>query len=156
MLESIGEELSTEELHELEKQRCQLEEEVEAEQHPTTPVTKKLTLSILQRFFGVLNDTLDYLEEVGPDYKRAGLTRHRMLANAAYYEQLLLEKRREATQATLDSFFRRKTSLPAASASDKPLTSNEPQPGTSTSSYTSPNVLPPLPLSSDVDGPDVI
>ena len=113
LLESIGEELD-----ELEKQRRQLEKEVEAEQHPTAPVTKTLTLSILQRFFGTLNDTLNYLEEVDLDYKQAGLTRHKMLANAAHYEQLLLEKRREAMQATLDSFFRRKTSLPEASASD--------------------------------------
>ena len=34
LLETIGEELSKEELDELEKQRRQLEEEVEAEQHP--------------------------------------------------------------------------------------------------------------------------
>ena len=64
---------------------------MEAEQHPTAPVTKKLMLSILQRFFGMLNEALAYLEEVDPDYERAGLTRHRMLANAAHYEQLLLE-----------------------------------------------------------------
>ena len=111
---------------------------MEAEQHPTASVTKKLTLSILQRFLGMLNDTLDYLEEVDPDYERAGLARRRMLASAAYYEQLL-EKRREATQATLDSFFRRKASLPEASGSD------EPQPGTSTGGCTRPNVSLPLP-----------
>ena len=34
LLETISEELSTEELNELEKQQCQLEEEVEAKQHP--------------------------------------------------------------------------------------------------------------------------
>ena len=73
------------------------------------PPTKQLTMSIQQRFFGMLN----YLEEVDPDYKRAGPTRRsRMLANDAYYEQLLLyEKRRKATQATLDAFFKRKASL---------------------------------------------
>ena len=52
--------------------------------------------------------------------------RRRVLANAAYYEQLLLEKRREATQATLDAFFKRKASLPEASTSEEPHTSNEP------------------------------
>ena len=81
LLESIGEELD-----ELEKQRRLLEKEVEAEQHPTAPVTKTLTLSILQHFFGTLNDTLNYLEEVDLDYEQAGLTRHKMLANAAHYE----------------------------------------------------------------------
>ena len=112
LLESISEELSVEELDELEKQWHQLEEEVEAEQHLTAPVTKKLMLLILQHFFGMLNDMLEYLEEVDPDYEQAGLTRRGMLANAAHYEQLLLEKRREATHASLDSYFRRKTSLP--------------------------------------------
>ena len=57
LLELIGEELE-----ELQKQRHQLEEEVEAEQHPTAPPTKQLTLPILQCFFRMLNDTLDYLE----------------------------------------------------------------------------------------------
>ena len=63
---------------------------MEAEQHPMVPPTKQLTLSILQRFFGMPNEVPDYLEEVEPDYERAGLTRHRTLANAAHYEQLLL------------------------------------------------------------------
>ena len=66
----------------------------------------------------------------------------------AYYEDLLSEKRRKAMQSTLDRFFRnKKSSLPKASATDEPLTSDEPQPGTSTGRYTSPNVpssLPPL------------
>ena len=48
LLETIGEELSTEDLDELEKQQCQLEE-VEAEQHPTTPLmAKQLMVKILQ------------------------------------------------------------------------------------------------------------
>ena len=44
LLELISEELLTEKLDELEKQRCQLEEELEAEQHPTVPLMKQLTL----------------------------------------------------------------------------------------------------------------
>ena len=52
LLETIGEELSKEDLDELEKQRRRLEEEVEAEQHPTAPsTTKHLTVKILQCFF---------------------------------------------------------------------------------------------------------
>ena len=42
LLDAIGEELSTEELDELEKQRYQLEEEVEARQHPMSPSTTKV------------------------------------------------------------------------------------------------------------------
>ena len=86
-----------EELDELGQQRHQWEEKVQAEQHPMAPLTKQLTLSILQRFFGMLNEVLDYLEEVDPNYERLGLTKCWMLASATHYKQLLLEKRREAT-----------------------------------------------------------
>ena len=57
---TIGEELSTEEFDELEKQRRQLEEEVEAQQQPTAPsMMKQLTVKILQRFYRMLNDVMD-------------------------------------------------------------------------------------------------
>ena len=64
-----------------------------AKQHPMAP--PKMTVKILQGFFGLLNQKLDYIE-MDPDYEWAGLTRHRMLAEAAHYEHLLYEKRREA------------------------------------------------------------
>ena len=113
-----------------------------------------MTVKILQGFFGLLNQALDYMEEMDPNYERAGLKRRRMLSKAAHYKQPLYDKRREDMQSSLDSSFRRKTSLPEASASDEPLTSDEPQPGISTGGYTCPNVS--LPSSSDVDDPDVI
>ena len=122
LLESIGEELSTEELDELDKQRRQLEK-VEAEQHPTAPPMKQLIMKILQHFLGIMNQGLYYLEKVDPDYERAGLARRRVMANLSHYEQLLYEKRREAMQAILDAFFR-KASLPEAFASDEPQPSN--------------------------------
>ena len=60
-------------------------------------------------------------------------------------------------QFTLDSFFKKKSSLPEASASDEPHTSDEAQPSTSTGGYTRPNIPTLLPSpSSDVDDPDVI
>ena len=74
LLETISEELSTEELDEWEKQqqRCQMEEEVKAQQQPPAPsTTKQLTVKILQRFYGMLNQAMDYLEEVDPDVERA-------------------------------------------------------------------------------------
>ena len=77
------------------------------------------------------------------------------MSNLAHYEQLLYEKRREATQATLDAFFSR-ASLPEASASDDPLTSNEPQPSTSTGGFTCTNVPSPSPSSSDFDNSGVV
>ena len=62
-----------------------------------------------------------------------------------------MEKRKKAMQSTLDRFFKRKPSLPEASASD------EPQPSTFIDDYTRPNVPTPLPFSSsDVNDPDVV
>ena len=154
LFESIGEELSTEELDELEKQQRQMEEEeVEAEQHLTTPPMKQLTMKILQHFSGIINQGLDYLEEVDPDYER-------VMANLALYEQLLYKKGREATHANFDAFFR-KASIPEGSASDEPHsnkephTSNESQPSTSEGGFTHPNVPSTSPSSSDVDDPGV-
>ena len=148
LLESVSEELSMEELDELEKQRRQFEEKVEAEQYPTAP----LTMKILQCFSGIMNQGLNYLEEVDPDYEWAGLMKRRVMANLAHYEQLFY-KRREATQATLNAFFR-KASLPEASASDEPQTSDKPQPGAFTGGFTRPNV--PSPSLTDVDNPGVV
>ena len=175
LLESIGEELD-----ELEKQQHQLGEEVEAEQHPMAPLTtKQLTVIILQRYFGIINQGMDHLEEVDPDFERAGIARRRAMADLAHYKHLLYEKKREATQATLDAFFSR-VSLPEVSANEEPHTSDEPhtseepptseephrsdklpaseepQPSTSTDGFTRPNVPSPLLSSSDVDDPGVV
>ena len=144
----ISEELSTEELDKLEKQRYQLEEEIEAQQQPSAPLTmKQLTVKILQCFYVKLSDAMNYLEEVDPDVEQAGLARLKVLSDLALYDRMLYDKRREASQANLDAFFS-KVSLPEASASDKPPTSEEPttsdetpasyepQPSTSTGSST--------------------
>ena len=120
---------------------------MEAEQNPTAPPTKMM-VKILQVFYGLLNQALDYMEEMDPDNEQAGLKRRRMVAQASHYEQLLYEKKRQAMQSTLDSFFKRKAPLSQASVSDKP------QPGTSTGGYTRPNVS--SLSSSDLDDPDVI
>ena len=77
------------------------------------------------------------------------------MASLVHYEQLLCEKKREAGKATHDAFFR-KASLPEASASKEPHTSDEFQPGTSTGSFTCTNV-PSLSYSpSDVDDQDIV
>ena len=66
---------------------------------------------------------MDYLEGFDPNVERAGPARHKVSAVLAQYDQLLYEKRREASQATLDAFFS-KASLPEASASDEPPASD--------------------------------
>ena len=108
LLESIGEELSKEEPEELEKQWCQLEEEVEAEQLPTAPLIKQMTVTILQGFYALLHNTLDYMEEMDPDYEWLGLKRCRVLDELSCYEHLLHEKRRASMQSTLDSWVKKK------------------------------------------------
>ena len=82
-----------------------------------------------------------------------------MLSDLAQHDQMLYEKRREASQATLDAAFW-KASLPEASASDEPPTSNEPpandepQLSTSTGGFTHTSI----PSSSllGIDNPDVV
>ena len=69
---------------------------MEAEQHPMVPLMKQLTMKILQCFTGIKIQGLGYLEEVDPDYKRAELTRRRIVATLAHYEQVVYKKRREA------------------------------------------------------------
>ena len=168
LLELIGEELPTEDLEELEKQRCQLEEKVEAGQQPAAPQTKAMMIEVLQGFYMLLHQTLEYLENMDPDCERSELIKRKMLADVAYYEDLLSQKRRKPMQSTLNSWFKkRKPSSSEAPTSnepqviEEPLTSDEPQPSTSTGGYTCPNVplpslLPLLSSSSDVDDPDVI
>ena len=73
----------------------------------------------------MLNQTMDYLEEIDPNVEQAGLAGCKVAVDLAQYDQLLYEKRRDACQATLDTFFS-KASHPEAPASD------EPQPSTST------------------------
>ena len=85
--------------------QIQLEEEAEAEQHPTEPLTKQMIIDILQAFHSLLNQTMDYMGNIDPDYERAGLNRRRVMAVPAYYEDLLQEKSKKAMQSTLDSFF---------------------------------------------------
>ena len=140
LLQTIGEEL--------ENQRRQLEEEVQAEQQPPAPLTMKhLTVNILHRFYAKLSNAMNYLEEVNLNVESAGLARRKVLSDLALYDQMLYEKKREASQAALDVFFS-KVSLPESSAND------EPQPITSTGGFICTNI--PSPPSSDIDDPDVI
>ena len=86
LLESINKELTTEDLDHLEKQRRQLEEEVEAGQQPTAPQTKEMTIEILQ----------DYMENMALNFEGYGLKRWQVMEVMAYYEDLLSEKRKKA------------------------------------------------------------
>ena len=138
LLESIGEELTTEDLEDLEQQRHRLEEEVEAGQQEETPQRREMTIPLLQKFLGMLNDALNVMEEIDPDCQRSGLKRRRIMEEVKFYEDLLQKKRRSAMQTTLDRFFKT-SSTPASTSID------EPQPGTSTGGLTiPPSPSPPL------------
>ena len=85
---------------------------MEAEQHPTVPQPKQMTVKILQGFYRLLQKTLDYMEEMDPDYEQSGLKRRRVLEELSCYEHLLYKKRKAVMQSTLDSWFKKKTSHP--------------------------------------------
>ena len=131
LLESIGEELTTDDLEDLEQQRRRLEEDAKAGQQPETPQRKEMTIPLLQEFLASINHSLDLLEEMDPDCERSGLKRRRIQDEITFYEDLLKKKRRNARQSTLDRFFQ-KTSAQASTSSD------EPQPGTSTGGLSCP------------------
>ena len=72
LLESIAEELTTEELDDLEQQRRRLEEEIEAGQQPETPQRKEMTIKLLQEFFASMSHSLDLMENMDPNCERSG------------------------------------------------------------------------------------
>ena len=89
LLETIGKELSTEDLNELEKQWRQLEQEVEAQQQPPVLSMIHVMMKGLQCFFTIVNQEMDHLEEIDLDFEQAGLMRHKVAADLAHYEQIL-------------------------------------------------------------------
>ena len=137
LLESIGEELTTEDLEDLEQQRSRLEEELEAGQQTEMPQRKEMTIKILQEFFASMTHSLDLMENMDPDCERSGLKRRKIMEVLAFYDDLL-KRRRNAMQTTLDRFFKKKSSE-ASTTSDEPITSDEPQPGTSKGRFTIPH-----------------
>ena len=50
---------------------------------------------------------MDYMEDIDLNVERARITRRKMTSLMAQYKQLIFEKRRDASQAKLDAFFRR-------------------------------------------------
>ena len=91
LLELIGEELTTEDLEDLEQQRRQLEEELEAGQQPQTPQRKEMTITILQ-FFASMTHSLD-LENMDPDCERSGLKRRKIMEFLEFYDDLKKRRR---------------------------------------------------------------
>ena len=69
---------------------------MEAGQQPTAPWTKEMTIDILQGLHGLLHQTMDYMENMDPDFERSGLKRCQLMEIMAYYQGLLSEKRRKA------------------------------------------------------------
>ena len=78
LLESIDEELTTEELDDLEQQRRRLEEEIEAGQQPETPQRKEMTIKLLQELFASMSHSLDLMENMDPNCEMSGLKRRKI------------------------------------------------------------------------------
>ena len=152
LLEAINEELTVEELQELEEQRQEFEEQVEAAARggPSTSsplATKQLTVKNLQEFQRRINSALSYLEEIDPNVERSGMVRRKITAACTQYDQLLYEKRRDAQQSRIDTFFRR---TPRQSFSE-----DEPVASTSSSVDVTPTTTAQVEeLSSDIDDPE--
>ena len=51
-----------------------------------------MTIEILQEFNRLLHKTLDFMENMGPDFKRSGLKRRQTMDIMAYYKDPLSEE----------------------------------------------------------------
>ncbi|XP_066964372.1 tigger transposable element-derived protein 1-like [Macrobrachium rosenbergii] len=112
LLASHGEELSSEDLIELEKQM--IEEEEEAPQ----PKVKELTIKGLTEGFAHLEKCLAAFEGEDPNIARFERIRRGMLDLTTCYREALKEKQlKKKVQSRLDSFFVKKSSAPPATPS---------------------------------------
>ena len=108
---------------------------------------KQLTVKNLQEFQRRISSALSYLEEIDPNVERSGMVRRKITAACTQYDQLLYEKRRDAQQSRIDTFFRR---TPRQSCSE-----DEPVASTSSSVDVTPTTTAQVEeLSSDIDDPE--
>ncbi|XP_066956269.1 tigger transposable element-derived protein 1-like [Macrobrachium rosenbergii] len=142
LLASHGEELSSEDLIELEKQM--IEEEEEAPQ----PKVRTLTVKGLTEGFAYLEKCLAAFEGEDPNIARFERIRG-MLDLTMFYKETLKEKHlKKKVQSRLDSFFEKKSPAPPATPSLE-VTPNPDSPD-----YESESEPEPVPISGSDDSPD--
>ena len=131
LLESDNEELTNDELLEIE--RYIQEEEGRMEEEPEVP--KRFTAKGLRECFSVFESGFELLEAMDSNVERVEEFRKKMNSAMACYHLIYEEKARSVTQATLDNFFKPK---PSTSRDVLPSTSRvEAAPSSSPSSPTS-------------------
>ena len=138
LLASHGEELSEEDLIELEKQMIEEEEEIE------TPEPKKFTTAGLARSLKHIEEALAGFEEEDPNMARYLRASRGVLDSVRCYREILEERKKASFQTNISQFFK-KVERPVANP--VPSTSAASDPGPSSSTTAGPVLSPASPAS---------
>uniref|UniRef100_UPI00358FA229 tigger transposable element-derived protein 1-like n=1 Tax=Myxine glutinosa TaxID=7769 RepID=UPI00358FA229 len=111
LLEVVPEELTNEELLELQQHWIAEEEarEKESEEEEVEEVQKKFTIKGLSKFFADLNTLLKSAEEMDPNTEHFSLIERNAHAVFAAYRQIYEEKKQQTKRTTLDIFIKKPT-----------------------------------------------
>ncbi|XP_042215701.1 tigger transposable element-derived protein 1-like isoform X3 [Homarus americanus] len=125
LLEVVPEELTNEELLELQQHWIAEEEarEKESEEEEVVVEEKKFTVKGLSKFFADLNTLLKSAEEMDPNTERFSLIERNAHAVFAAYRQIYEEKKPLTKQTTLDIFIKKTNSTPRQTLA-RPFTRN--------------------------------
>ncbi|XP_068229455.1 tigger transposable element-derived protein 1-like [Palaemon carinicauda] len=128
LLESHGEELSNQDLMELEAQQ-----RVEEEEEEETPVPmKKFETKLLAEGFSLIDKAIALFEQQDPNIERCTKVANQLNDAIQCYRIIYDEKKKKTVQSSLDHFFRPVSSKSSKEDTHQPLSSS---PRPSTSSY---------------------
>uniref|UniRef100_A0AAQ5X1R0 HTH CENPB-type domain-containing protein n=1 Tax=Amphiprion ocellaris TaxID=80972 RepID=A0AAQ5X1R0_AMPOC len=128
LLESHGEELSNQDLMELEAQQ-----RVEEEEEDETPVPmKKFETKLLAEGFSLIDKAIALFEQQDPNIERCTKVANQMNDAIQCYRIIYDEKKKKTVQSSLDRFFRPVSTTPSKEDTRQPSSSS---PGPSTSSF---------------------
>ena len=135
LLESHGEELTNEDLLELESQL--IEEEPDEE-----PEERRFTSKKLSEAFHMIENAMAVFEEQDPNSARFTKVYRGVTECISSYKVIFEEKKKASAQSCLDAFFKKVDRTPSTSASQDPVpstsASQDPVPSTSAASAASP------------------
>lgn len=131
LLDSQNEELSNEDLLEIERERVKVMEEAEAAAaaaaSPAQP-QRALTATNLSECLDLLRQSMKILEENDPNVERSSSVIRGVMNKMACYEVILKEKQQHKKQQCITSFFKPQTPQPATESEtddpDTPVASN--------------------------------
>lgn len=129
LLQSHHEELSNDDLLEIERERVQRMEEAEAaaaaassSQEPL----RALTATNLTQCMDLLRQAMKILEENDPNVERSGAVTRDVLSRMSCYEVMLKEKQHKKKQQTITAFFQEATPKPLMESDTDPDEPNTP------------------------------